>query len=145
MGDQASDSVVINASPDAIMAVILDLEAYPEWSDDIKKVEVLSRDDRERPLEVAFDVDARVARVEYTLRYDHAMDNGVTWSLVEGEVLDQLDGSYVLAPQGDTTEVTYALEVDIAMPVPGFLKKRAAKTILDTGLKGLKRRVESLA
>lgn len=145
MGDQASDSVVINASPDAIMAVILDLEAYPEWSDDIKKVEVLSRDDRERPLEVAFDVDARVARVEYTLRYDHAMDNGVTWSLMEGEVLDQLDGSYVLAPQGDTTEVTYALEVDIAMPVPGFLKKRAAKTILDTGLKGLKRRVESLA
>lgn len=145
MGDQASDSVVINASPDAVMAVILDLEAYPEWSDDIKKVEVLSRDDRERPLEVAFDVDARVARVQYTLRYDHAMDNGVTWSLVEGEVLDQLDGSYVLAPQGDTTEVTYALEVDIAMPVPGFLKKRAAKTILDTGLKGLKRRVESLA
>lgn len=145
MGDQASDSVVINASPDAIMAVILDLEAYPEWSDDIKKVEVLSRDDRQRPLEVAFDVDARVARVEYTLRYDHSVDDGVTWSLVEGEVLDQLDGSYVLAPQGDTTEVTYALEVDIAMPVPGFLKKRAAKTILDTGLKGLKRRVESLA
>lgn len=145
MGDQASDSVVINASPDAIMAVILDLEAYPEWSDDIKKVEVLSRDDRQRPLEVAFDVDARVARVEYTLRYDHSVDDGVTWSLVEGEVLDQLDGSYVLAPQGDTTEVTYALEVDIAMPVPGFLKKRAARTILDTGLKGLKRRVESLA
>lgn len=145
MGDQASDSVVINATPDEIMAVILDLEAYPEWSDDIKQVEVLSRDEQDRPLEVAFDVDARVARVEYTLRYDHATDNAVTWSLMEGEVLDQLDGSYVLAPQGATTEVTYALEVDIAMPVPGFLRKRAAKTILDTGLKGLKRRVESLA
>lgn len=145
MSDQASDSVVIDAPPQEIMDVILDLEAYPEWSDDVKKVEILSRDDQGRPLDVAFQVDARVAVVDYTLRYDHDVPSGVQWNLIEGEVLHQLDGSYVLDElDNGSTRVTYALEADIAMPVPGFLKKRATKTILDTGLKGLKRRVESL-
>lgn len=144
MSDKASDSVVINATPDQIMAVILDLEAYPAWSDDIKDVEVLSSDDEGRPVEAHFDVDARVAQIDYTLRYDHSPDNGVTWTLSEGDVLRQLDGEYILEPEGDATRVTYNLEADIAMPVPGFLKKRATRTILETGLKGLKRRVESL-
>lgn len=145
MSDQTSDSVVINATPEEIMVVILDLEAYPEWSDDIKAVEVLSRDDRDRPLEAHFDVDARVARVDYTLRYDHTPTDGVSWSLVEGDVLNQLDGRYLLEARDDhTTKVTYTLEADIAMPVPGFLKKRATRTILSTGLEGLAARVEAL-
>lgn len=144
MSNKASDSVVINASPDEIMAVILDLEAYPAWSDDVKHVEVLSTDDEGRPLEAHFDVDARVAEIDYTLRYDHSPSNGVTWSLSEGDVMRQLDGAYILEPQGDATLVTYTIEADISMPVPGFLKKRATRTILETGLSGLKRRVESL-
>lgn len=145
MSDKASDSIVMDASPDEIMVVILDLEAYPEWSNDIKSVEVLSRDDQGRPLEAHFEADARVAQIDYTLRYDHDDPNGVSWTLTEGEVMRQLDGRYVLEAQGASTRVLYELEADIAIPVPGFLKKRATRTILDTGLKGLKKRVESLA
>lgn len=144
MGDQVSDSVVINATADQVMEVILDLEAYPVWSQDIKSVEVLSTDDQGRPVEAHFDVDARVAQVDYTLRYDHSPADGVSWTLSQGEVLRQLDGQYVLSEAADGTSVLYTLEADIAIPVPGFLKKRATRTILDTGLRGLKRRVEEL-
>lgn len=144
MGEQASDSVVINAPPEAVMAVILDLEAYPLWSDDIKKVKVLSTDEQGRPASAMFDVDARVAQVNYTLEYDYESVDGVSWTLTAGDVLRKLDGRYELAATDAGTHVTYALEADIALPVPGFLKKRATKTILDTGLSGLKRRVESL-
>jgi hypothetical protein len=35
--------------------------------------------------------------------------------------------------------------VDIAIPMIGMLKRKAEKVIIDTALKGLKRRVESLA
>lgn len=142
MGQKVSDSVHIDATPDEVLAVILDLESYPEWSEDVKAVEVLSTDDQGRPDQAHFDVDARVAQVDYVLQYDYDSAPDVAWGLHSGEVLTQLDGAYVLEEMAGGTRVTYSLDVDIAMPVPGFLKKRAAKTILDTGLRGLKGRVE---
>jgi hypothetical protein len=55
-----------------------------------------------------------------------------------------MDGAYLLADQGDgATETTYELSVDVRIPMPGLLKRRAEKTIIDTALKGLKNRVES--
>jgi len=38
--------------------------------------------------------------------------------------------------------VRYTLEVDLDIPVPGFLKKRAAKHILEQGLSSLRQRAE---
>jgi hypothetical protein len=50
----------------------------------------------------------------------------------------------VLANLGDgTTRVTYRLAVDVAIPLIGMLKRKAEKVIIDTALKGLKKRVES--
>jgi hypothetical protein len=40
--------------------------------------------------------------------------------------------------------VTYGLSVDLAIPMIGMIKRTAEKVILDTALKELKRRVESL-
>ena len=42
-----------------------------------------------------------------------------------------------------STEVTYRLAVDIAIPMIGMLKRKAEKLITDTALKELKKRVES--
>ena len=44
-----------------------------------------------------------------------------------------------------STEVTYQLQVDLAIPMIGMLKRKGERVIIDTALKGLKRRVESLA
>ena len=54
-----------------------------------------------------------------------------------------MSGGYLLADQWRGTEVTYELAVDIRIPMLGMLKRRAEKTIIDTALKGLKKRVES--
>lgn len=142
MGQKVSDSTRIEASPETILAVITDFESYPEWAEGMKRAEVLDTDEQGRPTRAAFQVDAKVVEVDYTLAYTYG-ENRVEWTLVEGETINQLDGSYVLAPGGSSTEVTYTIEADVDIPVPGFLKKRAAKQILDTGLKGLKERAES--
>jgi hypothetical protein len=60
-------------------------------------------------------------------------------------MLKAMDGSYELADRGGSTEVTYRLAVDISIPMIGMLKRKAEKVIIDTALKGLKKRVESLA
>lgn len=141
MGERVSDTVTIRATPAEVLAVVLDLEAYPEWADGMKRVEVTERDDSGRPVLARFVVDVRVAEIDYVLRYDHSGPH-LTWTLDHGDVLRQLDGEYQLVERDGLTDVGYSLEVDITLPVPAFLKKRAARTILDTSLRGLKDRVE---
>jgi hypothetical protein len=75
------------------------------------------------------------------LAYDWQAD-GVTWDLVSGQVQRSQRGRYRLAEDGTATEVTYTLSVDLAVPLPGLLKRRAEKRIMDQALTGLKRRVE---
>ncbi len=143
MTERASDDILVNAPPDLIMGIITDYESYPQWSSNIKDVEVRQSDGQGRATQVWYHVDARVMDVNYTLAYEYPDEHRLTWSLVEGEQLRQLDGEYLLSPEGDATRVHYSLEVDTTLPLPGFLKKRAQKQIMETGLDELKRRAEA--
>ena len=42
MADSTTADITINATPAEVMAVIADLPAYPEWSDGVKSVDVLT-------------------------------------------------------------------------------------------------------
>ena len=144
MGQRVAAETVIAATPDEVYTVIADLEAYPEWADDVLRTEVVERTEDGLPEIVAFAVDARIATVHYVLQYQHDPPHRVRWRLVEGEMLSQLDGSYRLAPAPDgTTTVRYALEADLALPLPSYIQRRAARVILETGLTGLRDRVET--
>ncbi len=146
MPEQTESSIVVDARADAVLAVIADIEAYPEWIKDVKDVEVLSRHDDERcsPRDVRFCLDNGTIRDDYTLAYRWERD-AVRWSLVTGQVLKSMDGAYELRPVSDGTEVTYRLRVDVKIPMIGMIKRKAEKVIIERALKGLKRRVESSA
>lgn len=143
MAERASEERLIDAPADRIMDVIIDYESYPEWADNIREVEVRETDDQGRGTEVWYRVDARVMEISYSLAYQYPDDHRLTWTLLEADQLNALDGEYLLEPVEDGTRVRYTLEVDLAIPVPGFLKKRAAKQIMETSLGELKHRVES--
>jgi len=79
------------------------------------------------------------------LDYTWAPDGrSVSWTLVKGQIQKAQDGSYRLAGRADSTTVTYSLAVDLNIPMIGMLRRKAEKVIIDTALKGLKRRVEAL-
>jgi ribosome-associated toxin RatA of RatAB toxin-antitoxin module len=142
MGQSVSDTSTIDAGVETVFEIIVDLEAYPDWVEGMLETEVLEQDEHGRPTRASFRIDARIAEISYTLEYSYDEPN-LSWTLVEGEMVNQLDGAYELTDLGDgRTEVVYSLEADVDMPVPGFLKKRAAKHILDQGLSGLKQRAE---
>jgi hypothetical protein len=77
--------------------------------------------------------------------YSEASDV-ISWTLVEGDIMRALEGSYtfVEAPDG-STDVTYHLAVDLVVPIPGFVKRRAEGKIITTALRELKHRVETAA
>lgn len=145
MADQTQGSIDINADPKAVMAVIEDYEAYPEWAGQIKKVDVRARDDDKRGKQVYYEVSQGPMKADYTLEYTYKPnDGGVSWIFVEGHGLRDLQGDYTLEPKGDQTHVTYKAKVDITIPMLGMIKRRMEKMVIDTALKGLKKRVESL-
>jgi Polyketide cyclase / dehydrase and lipid transport. len=126
------------------MAVIADFEAYPEWAGQIRSAKVMTTAADGRPATVRFVLDAAVISDEYTLGYQWTDDEAVAWRIVEGgRVISGLTGGYRLAESDDATRVTYELAVDLKVPMLGMLKRRAEKVIIDTALKGLKKRVES--
>jgi ribosome-associated toxin RatA of RatAB toxin-antitoxin module len=142
MGEKVSDDITVAASIDTVWNVITDVESYPEWTDGVEETQILATTVEGYPHQAYFRVDAKVSEVTYTIEYRYD-DYDVSWHLVEGELLSKLDGTYELAPDGDSTHVRYSLEVDVDLPIPGFMKKRAARTILEQGLSGLKARAES--
>jgi carbon monoxide dehydrogenase subunit G len=142
MADQSTQSIVIAAPPAAIMAVIGDFAAYPQWAGSVKSAEVLSTGPDGRAEQVTFKLDAGPIKDEYVLDYTWSGDERVDWTLVRASMQKSQQGSYVLVPRGESTEVTYHLAVDLVIPMLGMLKRKAEKVIMDTALKELKKRVE---
>jgi hypothetical protein len=150
MAEQTSSSITVDAPAPEVMAVIADFPAYPRWAKGVTVADVLSTFDdddpsaRGRAREVYFNLDVSPIKDEYTLAYVWDGDRQVTWTLVEGKMLRALDGAYVLreASQGGT-EVTYRLALDVSIPLIGMLKRKGEKILIETALKGLKKRVES--
>jgi ribosome-associated toxin RatA of RatAB toxin-antitoxin module len=149
MAEQTTSSIVVDASPAQVMAVIADFAAYPEWAKGVKKADVVVEGPDGRAEQVFFELDVSPIKDEYTLAYDWDGDREVRWRLVEGKMLRALDGAYTLRPQGPAgphgtgTEVTYRLALDVSVPLIGMLKRKGEKILIDTALKGLKKRVES--
>ena len=142
MADLASSTITISAPPDAVMAVIADIDRYPEWTGQIKSASVVETTADGKPAQARFVMDAGVLKDEYVLQYDWKAD-GVSWELVgKSSVQKSQVGSYALADKGGRTEVTYKLAVDISMPMLGMFKRKAEKMIMDSALKELKKRVE---
>ncbi|WP_286928168.1 MULTISPECIES: SRPBCC family protein [Aeromicrobium] len=138
--------IVIEAPAGAVMSVIAAFADYPDWATGMRQVTVLATDAQGRPLDVRFVVDSAPIRDTFTLRYDWRDELLVTWSLVpeDATMLSAMDGSYSLdAVDAGRTRVTYQLSVELKLPLLGMLKRKAEKVIVDTALKGLKRRVES--
>lgn len=135
-------SVVIGATPAAVMDVIADLGSYPEWVPHVKAVEVLARGQRGRAETARFVLDAGVLNDDYTLAYTWS-DDEVSWQLVRGRSITAMDGSYRLRAVDGGTEVEYRLTVGVALPVIAALRRRAERIIVDTALHGLKRRMET--
>jgi ribosome-associated toxin RatA of RatAB toxin-antitoxin module len=146
MADQTTQHMVVGASPQRTWDVLTDFEAYPDWAHDLKTAEVVERDDEGRGITVAFRAAAMGRSTSYTLSYDYTKAPEVlAWRLVAGDITRKLDGAYELAPvegEPDRTDVTYHLEVDLLVPLPGFVKRRAEARLLTTALRHLRSYLE---
>ncbi len=132
--------VMIEAAPDEVMSVLVDMESLPRWSSAHQDIEVLERDTEGRPSRARQVVKIVGVSDEQVLEYAFD-DGGVSWTLVSSNQQRAQQGRYTLTPQGDSsTLVHFELTVDLIAPLPGFLIRQGAKGLMDTATKGLRKR-----
>ncbi|MCV7315324.1 SRPBCC family protein [Mycolicibacillus parakoreensis] len=140
MAVKDSRDVVIEASPEEILAVIADVEATPTWSPQYQSAEILDTYDDGRPRQVKMTIKAAGLTDEQVVEYTWG-DNAVSWTLVSAGQLKAQDAKYTLTPQGQKTAVRFDMEIDLAVPLPGFLLKRTMKGGMETATDGLRKQV----
>jgi ribosome-associated toxin RatA of RatAB toxin-antitoxin module len=147
VAESTTSSIVIRATPKQIMDVIADVESYPQWTPGVSHVESMTvyDDAHERVAEARFVMDQAGIRDEHVYVYTWDADDEVRWELREpGRMVKALHGVYTMRSLDEgTTEVSYSLAVDVAIPMLGMMRRKAEKVITDTALKGLKKRVEA--
>lgn len=144
MAETAFQTITIDAPPERVWEIAIDFERYPEWAKDVKEVVVRSRDDDGRAMEVEYRASALGRSTHYTLGYDYAQAPGVLdWRMIRGDIMRTIDGTYSFSATPDGgTEVRYDLTIDLVVPLPGFVKRRAEVRILNT-VRELKARAEA--
>jgi ribosome-associated toxin RatA of RatAB toxin-antitoxin module len=142
--EQVTERMIIRGTPEDCYTVLSEFARYPEWAADIKSVQVDEHDDAGRPRVVTYRAAAFGRSTSYTLRYDYTnAPEELSWVQTSGDLTRRLDGSYHLSPSGDGgTEIVYKLVVDLKVPLPGFVKRRAEGRIMGTALRELKAVVE---
>ena len=145
MAEHASERIRIDASREECLAVVLDFESYPSWARDLKQVTITERDADGRGRLVEFRAAAMGQSFKYVLAYDYAEPARVV--LVGARLTARSCASstarYRFEPEDDGTRVHYDLVVDLSIPLPGIIKRRAAGMIMGTALRELKKAVEA--
>ena len=150
MATSDSREVVIEATPEEILAVIADVESTPSWSPQYQKAEVLDRDPEGRPHRVVQTIKTVGITDQLTTDYTWGPDQ-VSWVLVKAGQLKSQTCSYTLTPLPDSggsdkaaverTKVRFDIAIELAIPLPGFLLKKVMKGAVDVATEGLCRQV----
>ncbi len=142
----AEHTVEIAAPIKTCFDAITDYETFPEWQSAVVDTEVLDWDEQGRGKRVRLVVDAKVRKVDYTLDYRYDEPTRIEWDFVEGNGINDADGHYLFEDLGDgRTRATYKLGLEVGIPLPGPVARRAHKSTLKGSVEDLKREAERRA
>jgi ribosome-associated toxin RatA of RatAB toxin-antitoxin module len=144
MSDYSAGTANIEASSEAIFAILKDLDSYPQWSASIKSVEIAERDGAGNPSKANLKVEAGVLKDRVSLDYDWSKaPNEISFTLEDAGLLTEMSGIFTLKSlDADTTEVSYQLKVALSMPVPDIMRKKQEQATIDQELAKLKAHAE---
>ena len=142
----AEHSLEIAAPIETCFAAIIDYETFPKWQGAVVDTEVLDWDAKGRGKRVRLFVDAKVRKVDYTLDYRYDEPDRIEWDFVEGNGINDADGHYLFEDLGGgRTRATYKLGLEVGIPLPGPVARRAHRSTLKGSVEDLKREAEQRA
>ena len=137
----ATRSVVINTPVKRVFAVIKDYESYPEFLPEVKSTRISNRQGDE--VDVQYEVDV-LKKIRYTLRLKEEPPSRISWTFVEGELMRDNRGHWLLEDLGGgKTRATYNIEIKLGPLVPKSIVNVLVDSSLPKMLEAFKKRAES--
>jgi ribosome-associated toxin RatA of RatAB toxin-antitoxin module len=132
----------IAATPQQCYDALSDFERVPDWQGAVRSIEVLERDDEGRGTVVAYEVDAKVKRVRYTLRQVHEPPHRLGSEYLEGDFRD-FSGEWRFVDLGsERTRAELDLRIDPGRFVPGPIRSAISDAVMRRALRDLKAHLE---
>lgn len=131
-----------DASVENVFQVISDYESYPEFMDGVKSVKILSKSGDTTKVEYNLDI---IKKFSYVLELTEKKNESISWKFISGDLFKKNVGEWVLKDIGDgKTEVTYKIDVDFKMLVPGMISKGLISSNLPSMMKQVNKRAQKL-
>jgi uncharacterized membrane protein len=141
--ETVTESIDVEGSPDACLAVVTDFEAWPRWEKNTKRVQVLERDEAQRGTKVWFEFWTPVKRVPYTVGYDYSQLPGrMTFERIDGEVAEYRGAFDFHARDDGTTRVDYEIGVHPGFPIPELLRRQIQRQHARHVVRHIKRTIQ---
>ncbi len=137
----ATRSIVINTSMAKLFAVITDYASYPQFLPEVKSTRLSKRHGSE--VDVHYEIEV-LKRIRYTLRLKEEPPDRISWTFVEGELMRDNRGHWLLEPAGEgKTKATYSIEMKLGPLVPNSIVNVLVDSSLPKMLEAFKKRAES--
>lgn len=142
MAVRTSREIVIEASPEAVMDALADVEALPSYSPAYKRAEVVDRYEDGRPHHVRIAVKVLGQLDEEILEYRWGPD-WLVWDAAPTHQQNSQHVEYTLRADHtrESTVVNVKITVEPNSLIPDFLIKKAGKAMIDAATQGLRQRV----
>jgi len=141
-----SKTVEVAAPAAAIMAIVADFEAYPQWNEEVTGAWVLARYDDGRPSQLRLDTKVQGMEGTYIQAVYYPGENQIQTVMQQGNLFSKQEQLFAVVEMGPTSLLTVDMDVEVSMPgVPSMMVKKVANDALEHLAGNLKKRAEELA
>lgn len=142
---QATLTKTLDVSKEKLFAAITRYEEYPQFVTGCKKVEV----ERKAPGQARAKYSTNILGKDLWYTLEHSEDEAagkITWKLLESDLLKVDNGTWTLKDLGGgKTEVTYAIEIEFKIWIPGPVLKTLTATSLPMVIAEMEKRAKGAA
>jgi ribosome-associated toxin RatA of RatAB toxin-antitoxin module len=140
-----SKTVEVAASPETIMSIVADFEAYPQWNQEVKGCWVLARYNDGRPSQLRVDVEVQGMGGTYICAVYYPSATEIYTVLQQGDLFDKQQQNFSVVGMGPSSLLTVDLDVETKLAVPKPMVKKIINDALEYLADNLKKRAEHQA
>lgn len=131
----------IEAPIEAVYDVIIDFESYPDFLNETRKVKILKS--TSKSARVTFKINI-IRKIAYTLDIKLTPQKGITWKLVEGDLMKKNIGRWKLSKKKSGTKAVYEIDMEFAGLVPKAISNKLIGSSLPSMMRAFRDRAEDL-
>lgn len=139
-----SQTVEVVADAAAILGIVSDFEAYPQWNDEVKAVYILARYNDGRPSQLRVDTDIAGNAGTYIQAVYYPSPMQIQTVMQQGDLFSKQEQLFSVVEMGASSLLTVDLDVETTFPMPNVMMKKVINDALEHLANNLKGRAEHL-